>query len=91
MQNFFLPLFSLPANWRYLDYNRVVKDLNGFTTEEFIGALQEDFMITYSPEPVKPAVLHEFGMYLEDEWYILTAREGTYRNDPIGVLDVTIL
>ena len=74
-----------------LDYNRVVKDLNDLTTEEFIGALQEDFMITYSPEPVKPAVLHEFGMYLEDEWYILTAREGTYRNDPIGVLDVTIL
>jgi uncharacterized protein (DUF1015 family) len=74
-----------------LDYNRVVKDLNDLTTEEFIGALQEDFMITYSPEPVKPAVMHEFGMYLEDEWYILTAREGTYRTDPIGVLDVTIL
>ena len=74
-----------------MDYNRVVKDLKDLTTEEFISALQDDFTITKSPEPVKPALLHEFGMYLENQWYILTAREGTYRNDPIGVLDVTIL
>jgi len=88
---FFLTTIFPESQLAILDYNRVVKDLNDLTTEEFIGALQEDFMITYSPEPVKPGVLHEFGMYLEDEWYILTAREGTYRNDPIGVLDVTIL
>jgi len=88
---FFLTTIFPESQLAILDYNRVVKDLNDLTTEEFIGALQEDFMITYSPEPVKPAVLHEFGMYLEDEWYILTAREGTYRNDPIGVLDVSIL
>jgi len=88
---FFLTTIFPESQLAILDYNRVVKDLNDLTTEEFIGALQEDFMITYSPEPVKPAVLHEFGMYLEDEWYILTAREGTYRKDPIGVLDVTIL
>jgi len=88
---FFLTTIFPESQLAILDYNRVVKDLNDLTTEEFIGALQEDFMITYSPEPVKPALLHEFGMYLEDEWYILTAREGTYRNDPIGVLDVTIL
>ena len=88
---YFLTTIFPESQLAILDYNRVVKDLNGLTTEEFIGALQEDFMITYSPEPVKPAALHEFGMYLEDEWYILTAREGTYRNDPIGVLDVTIL
>jgi uncharacterized protein (DUF1015 family) len=88
---YFLTTIFPDSQLAILDYNRVVKDLNDLTTEEFIGALQEDFMITYSPEPVKPAVLHEFGMYLEDEWYILTAREGTYRNDPIGVLDVTIL
>jgi len=88
---FFLTTIFPESQLAILDYNRVVKDLNDLTTEEFIGALQEDFMITYSPEPVKPAVLHEFGMYLEDEWYILTAREGTYRNDPIGILDVTIL
>jgi uncharacterized protein (DUF1015 family) len=88
---FFLTTIFPESQLAILDYNRVVKDLNDLTTEEFIGALQEDFMLTYSPEPVKPAVLHEFGMYLGDEWYILTAREGTYRNDPIGVLDVTIL
>jgi len=88
---FFLTTIFPESQLAILDYNRVVKDLNELTTEEFIGALQEDFMITYSPEPVKPAILHEFGMYLEDEWYILTARQGTYRNDPIGVLDVTIL
>jgi uncharacterized protein (DUF1015 family) len=88
---FFLTTIFPESQLAILDYNRVVKDLNDLTTEEFIAALQDDFMITYSPEPVKPAVLHEFGMYLEDEWYILTARKGTYRNDPIGVLDVTIL
>jgi len=88
---FFLTTIFPESQLAILDYNRVVKDLNDLTTEEFIGALQEDFMITYSPEPVKPAVMHEFGMYLEDEWYILTAREGSYRTDPIGVLDVTIL
>ena len=88
---FFLTTIFPESQLAILDYNRVVKDLNDLTTEEFIGALQDDFMLTYSPEPIKPAVLHEFGMYLEDEWYILTAREGTYRNDPIGVLDVTIL
>jgi uncharacterized protein (DUF1015 family) len=88
---FFLTTIFPASELAILDYNRVVKDLNDLTTEEFIGALQEDFMITYSPEPVKPTMLHEFGMYLEDEWYFLTARKGTYGNDPIGVLDVTIL
>jgi len=88
---FFLTTIFPESQLAILDYNRVVKDLDDLTTEEFIGALQDDFMITYSPEPVKPAVLHEFGMYLEDEWYILTARQGTYSKDPIGVLDVTIL
>ncbi len=89
--SYFLTTIFPESQLAILDYNRVVKDLNDHTTEEFISALQEEFMITYSPEPVKPAVLHEFGMYLEDKWYILTAREGTYRNDPIGILDVTIL
>ncbi|HMK19024.1 MAG TPA: DUF1015 family protein [Chitinophagaceae bacterium] len=88
---FFLTTIFPESQLAILDYNRVVKDLNDLTTEEFIGALQDDFMITYSPEPVKPAVLHEFGMYLGDEWYILTARKGTYSKDPIGILDVTIL
>ena len=49
------------------------------------------FFITLSPEPVKPAQLHEFGMYIDKQWYILSSRKGTYTDDPIGVLDVTIL
>jgi uncharacterized protein (DUF1015 family) len=80
-----------PANQlAILDYNRVVKDLNDHTEEEFISALQEDFTITHSIEPVKPSSLHEFGMYLDGNWYILASRKGTFTNDPIGILDVTI-
>jgi uncharacterized protein (DUF1015 family) len=75
-----------------MDYNRVVKDLGDFDDEEdFISALQEDFTITHSIEPVKPSALHEFGMYMDGNWYLLAARKGTYTDDPIGVLDVTIL
>lgn len=88
---YFLTTIFPASQLAIYDYNRVVKDLNDLKHEEFIGALQEDFMITYSPEPVKPAVLHEFGMYMDNQWYFLTAREGTYKNDPIGVLDVSIL
>jgi uncharacterized protein (DUF1015 family) len=88
---YFLTTIFPASQLAIMDYNRVVKDLNDLTKEEFIGALQDDFMITYSPEPVKPSVLHEIGMYLDGEWYYLTAREGTYKNDPIGILDVSIL
>jgi uncharacterized protein (DUF1015 family) len=89
--NYFLTTIFPASELAILDYNRVVTDLNSYSKEEFLGALQDDFMITLSPEPVKPASLHEFGMYLKGQWYILTARKGTYTNDPIGVLDVTIL
>ena len=68
-----------------------MKDLNDLDKEDLISTLQDDFLITASPEPVKPSQLHEFGMYLDGQWYILVSREGTYTNDPIGVLDVTIL
>jgi uncharacterized protein (DUF1015 family) len=88
---FFLTTIFPASELAILDYNRVVKDLNGMDADDFIGAVQEDFMITLSQEPVKPAQLHEFGMYLDKQWYILTSRKGTYTNDPIGVLDVTIL
>lgn len=53
--------------------------------------MQDDFYVTHSPEAVKPAHLHEFGLYLDGKWYILSARKGTWTEDPIGVLDVTIL
>lgn len=87
---YFLTTIFPSAQLAILDYNRVVKDLNDLKPENFLGLLQDDFYVTLSPEPVKPAQLHEFGMYLEGQWYILTSRPGTYSNDPTGVLDVTI-
>jgi uncharacterized protein (DUF1015 family) len=88
---YFLTTIFPASELTILDYNRVVKDLNGLTKEDFISRLQEDFMISDSPEPVRPALLHEFGMYLDHQWYILTSRKRTFTEDPIGVLDVTIL
>ena len=88
---YFLTTIFPASELTILDYNRVVKDLNGLDPEDLISALQDDFFITQSPVPVHPSQLHEFGMYLNGQWYILTSRKGTYTNDPIGVLDVTIL
>ncbi len=75
-----------------IDYNRVVKDLNGLSKEQFLQALEEDFVVEkMGPEIYKPARLHEFSLYLAGAWYRLTARAGRYDDhDPIGVLDVTI-
>jgi len=82
-----------PSNQLYImDYNRVVKDLNGYSAEDFLKALENSFEVTLiGEEAVKPAQLHEFGMYLNSNWYKLIAKEGSYTTDPIGVLDVTIL
>ena len=81
-----------PANQlAILDYNRVVKDLNGLSDEEFLQKLNQEFTIEKAAGPVLPGQLHQFGMYLGNQWYQLTAKEDTYRGDPIGVLDVTIL
>ena len=88
---YFLTTIFPASQLAILDYNRVVKDLDDHTETELISALQDDFMITQSPVAVSPAHLHEFGMYLGGQWYILTSRKGTYTEDPIGVLDVTIL
>lgn len=76
-----------------IDYNRVVKDLNGHTPEELLELLAKDFDVEkIGKKQHKPNALHNFGMYLEGEWYSLTAKPGRYDdNDPIGVLDVTIL
>ena len=78
---------------KIIDYNRVVKDLNGLSAEEFLGALEADFDVKEEgAEIFKPGRLHEFSMYLGGKWYSLVAKEGRYDdNDPIGVLDVTIL
>ncbi|MBQ5670713.1 MAG: DUF1015 domain-containing protein, partial [Tidjanibacter sp.] len=76
-----------------IDYNRLVKDLNGLSEEEFIAAVEENFVVEdKGVEIYKPDTLHNFGMYLNGRWYSLTAKEGTYDDsDPIGVLDVTVL
>ena len=89
--NYFLTTIFPASQLAIYDYNRVVKDMNGFSAVKFISRLQDDFFITLSPEPVRPSQPHEFGMYLEGQWYILGARPGTWSEDPIGVLDVTIL
>lgn len=91
--NFFMAVHFPDNQLRIMDYNRTVKDLNGLTEEEFLARLARGFRVekTGTPE-LRPSRLHEFGMYLGGNWYRLIALEGTYDdNDPIGVLDVTIL
>ena len=81
-----------PANQlAILDYNRVVKDLNGLSNEEFLNKLNEEFNVEKADSAFSPKELHQIGMFLDNQWYKLTAKENTYRTDPIGVLDVTIL
>ena len=90
--NFFMAV-CFPANQlTIIDYNRVVKDLNGLSDEEFLKKLFEDFIVEKKgTEIFKPSRLHEFSLYLGGNWYSLVAKPGTYNdNDPIGVLDVTI-
>ncbi len=88
--NFFLTTLFPSDQLSIMPYNRVIKDLNGLDLEDFLSALQDDFMVSTSDRPVQPEVLHEFGMYIDDQWYHLTALEGTHTEDPIGVLDITI-
>jgi uncharacterized protein (DUF1015 family) len=89
--NWFLTTL-FPSNQLYImDYNRVIKDLNGLDTTTFLDKLSEAFTVEKSASAVAPQQLHQFGMYLKGQWYTLTAKPGTWANDPIGVLDVTIL
>jgi uncharacterized protein (DUF1015 family) len=81
-----------PSNQLHImDYNRVVKDLNGLTEEEFLQKIKNNFTVEKIKEALSPNQLHEFGMYLNHQWYKLTAGENTFTDDPIGVLDITIL
>lgn len=91
--NFFLAVHFPDNQLTIIDYNRVVKDLNGLSNEEFLARLSEFFSVADKGSDIyKPSRLHEFSMYLNGKWYALQAREGTYDDtDPIGVLDVTIL
>lgn len=91
--NFFLTVLFPDNQLTIIDYNRVVKDLNGMSSGEFLNGLAKSFVLEKKGKKIfKPDMLHDFSMYLDGEWYSLSAKEGTYdNNDPIGVLDVTIL
>lgn len=91
--NYFMAVHFPDNQLQIIDYNRVVKDLNDLTTEEFIAKLEEVMTVEEQGYDIyKPSKLHEFSMYLDNKWYKLTAKPGTYNdNDPIGILDVTIL
>jgi len=91
--NYFLAVHFPDNQLTIIDYNRVVKDLNGYTSDEFIKKLKVGFnVIEKGGDIYKPDTLHNFSMYLEGKWYSLTAKENTYNDsDPIAVLDVTIL
>ena len=90
--NYFLTTL-FPSNQLYImDYNRVVKDLNGLSKAEFLVALSTSFdVVSMGKQMVKPEQLHTMGLYVGGEWFLLTAKPGTYSNDPIGVLDVSVL
>lgn len=91
--NYFMAVIFPDNQLKIIDYNRVIKDLNGLTEEEFIAKLQKNFVVEKLGSDIySPAKLHEFSMYMNGAWYRMTAKEGTYDdNNPIGVLDVTIL
>lgn len=90
--NYFMAVCFQASQLTILDYNRVVKDLNGLTPEQFINALSKNFIIEKKGSEIyKPLCIHNFSLYLDGCWYSLTAKEGTYNDsDPIGVLDVDI-
>lgn len=90
--NYFLAVAFPASHLNIIDYNRVVKDLNGLSPEEFLARLSDNFIVKeVGEEEYRPTALHNFSLYLAGKWYSLTAKEGTYDdNDPIGVLDVTI-
>ncbi len=91
--NFFMAVHFPDNQLQIIDYNRVAKDLNGLSEAEFITKLNDVFDVTEMGNKIyRPAQLHEFSMYIDNKWYKLNAKKGTYNdNDPIGVLDVTIL
>lgn len=90
--NYFMAVSFPASQLTIIDYNRVVKDLNGLTAAEFLEKVSENFVVEEKGTDIyKPCKLHNFSLYLEGKWYSLTAKEGTYDdNDPIGVLDVSV-
>ncbi|MCM1319861.1 MAG: DUF1015 domain-containing protein [Muribaculaceae bacterium] len=90
--NYFLAVAFPASHLKIIDYNRVVRDLNGLTPAEFLAKVEKNFVVEKKGKEIyHPNALHNFALYLDGEWYSLTAKEGTYNDqDPIGVLDVTV-
>ena len=90
--NYFMAVCFPASQLTIIDYNRVVKDLNGMSSDQFLKALEKNFVVENKGKDIfKPSELHTFSLYLDGEWYKLTAKKGTFDDaDPIGVLDVTI-
>ena len=89
--NYFLSVLFPDEELMIMPYNRVVKDLNGMSEEEFVSRIKEKFIVNESSTQVSPAKKGEFGMYLGKKWYTLTAREEILSNDPVDGLDVAVL
>ena len=91
--NFFMAVCFPESQLKIIDYNRVVKDLAGLSDEEFLKALEEDFVVEEKGREIyRPCALHNFALYLSGRWYSLTAKQGRFSdNDPVEVLDVTVL
>ena len=88
---FFLSVIFPEREMTILDYNRVVKDLNGLSAEQFLAALAKSFTVTASDQPVRPASAHDYGMFLARHWYKLSIRPDLVPSDPIGRLPITVL
>ncbi|HXZ47078.1 MAG TPA: DUF1015 family protein, partial [Pseudolabrys sp.] len=89
--SYFLSVIFPEREMTILDYNRLIKDLNGRSTEQFLAELRKTFTVTVSDQPVRPVSAHEYGMYLGTQWYKLSIRPALVPDDPIGRLPITVL
>lgn len=89
--DYFLTTLFPASQLQIMDYNRLLKDLNGLTEAAFLSALQDKFDIEKKDSAYRPEALHNFGLYLNKQWYKLVSKPGTYTEDPIGILDISIL
>ncbi len=88
---YFLTTLFPASELAILDYNRIITDLNGLSTDEFLESLNTEFNVEKTNEAFSPYQPHQYGMYIEGQWYKLTSKEGTYTTDPIAILDISIL
>ena len=89
--DYFLTTLFSANQLRIMDYNRIIKTLNGLSVQAFLKELKDDFDVEEKPEAYSPETLHTFGLYIDDKWYKLRAKPGTYLIDPISSMDITIL